>query len=291
MATSAPPIDSTVTALPTPQEVGAWYDNADSLCQLMSGDSFHFGMWLKDDGTPATRSRDLMTQAQDRMTDFFIDLLRPQPGQSMLDVGCGHGTPAIRAAQRTRTTVTGCSISRAQVQEATRRAAIAGINDSARFEHADAMNLPYESSTFDAAWSLDAFPHLSDPVRALRELRRVVRPGAPVLVTFYTQRVAATAAELAMFRSFAFCPLPTVSQVIDQIHQAGLELEQYRDLTPHITLSSDFFSHISQENRQAIAAELGPDLAEEMGTALPQLLDFFKNRTGYVACLLRNPEA
>lgn len=93
MANAAILLDSAVTALPTPQDVGAWYDNADSLCKLISGDSFHFGMWLRDDGTPAVKYRDPMTQAQDRMTDFFIDLLRPQPGQSMLDVGAGTAPP------------------------------------------------------------------------------------------------------------------------------------------------------------------------------------------------------
>ncbi|MFI1801696.1 SAM-dependent methyltransferase [Streptomyces sp. NPDC020379] len=276
-------------SLPTPAEVGAWYDDADDLCKLMSGDSFHYGLWQPADLDSPLPIAQLATRAQNRMTDLFCDLLQLEAGQHLLDVGCGHGSPAIRAAGQRQCDVTGCSISRVQVQEATRRAAAAGLSDKVRFAYGDAMDLPYPDQGFDAVWALDSFPHLNDPVRGLRELTRAARPGAPILVTFYTQLRPATETELAMFRDFAFCPLPTQDQVLDQIHTAGLPLEHLRDLTEHITPTMRAFSRIYADNRPLVAERFGDQFTSDMDVPLANLLTFLSEKTGYLACLLRRP--
>lgn len=148
---SLTPVDP---SLPTSAEVGAWYDAADDLCKLISGDSFHYGLWRSADLDSPLPAAQLATQAQNRMTDHFCDLLQLEGGQHLLDVGCGHGSPAIHAAQRRHCQVTGCSISHAQVQEATRRAAAVGLADKVRFAFGDAMDLPYADQGFDAVWAL-----------------------------------------------------------------------------------------------------------------------------------------
>jgi ubiquinone/menaquinone biosynthesis C-methylase UbiE len=49
-----------------------------------------------------------------------------------------------------------------------------------RFETASVLSLPYESDSFDAAFLSSVCEHLTDPVTALRELGRVVKPGGVV---------------------------------------------------------------------------------------------------------------
>lgn len=221
---------------------------------------------------------------------FFCDLLALEPGHHLLDVGCGHGTPALRAARERSIQVTGCSICQAQITEATRRAAAADMADRVRFGFGDAMDLPYRSDTFDAVWALDSFPHFNNPVQGLNELARVARPSAPALATFYTQCVPATEAELAMCRdAFAFCPLPTHDQILDQIRDAGLILDQLHDLTPNISPTCEAYGRIYRDNRTLIADRFGADYADGMDTALADTLTFLTDKTGYVACLLRGP--
>ncbi|GGP86450.1 SAM-dependent methyltransferase [Streptomyces melanogenes] len=273
----------------TSAEVAAWYEASDELCKMISGDSFHYGMWQPDDFGEPLPARQLATRAQNRMTDFFCDLLAIKPGEHLLDVGCGHGSPALHAARERRIQVTGCSISRAQITEAIRRAAATGMADRVRFAFGDAMDLPHESGRFDAVWALDSFPHLNDPVQGLGELARTARPGAPILVTFYTQRVPATDAELMMCReAFAFCPLPTHEQVLGQIRAAGLTLEQTHDMSAHIAPTCRAYERIYQDNRALIAEKFGVPYAAAMDTALADTLTFLTDKTGYLACLLRH---
>jgi SAM-dependent methyltransferase len=53
---------------------------------------------------------------------------------------------------------------------------------SGRLAWAEAENLPFEDATFDASWSVGGFNYFADHERALREMRRVTRPGGPVVV-------------------------------------------------------------------------------------------------------------
>ena len=51
-----------------------------------------------------------------------------------------------------------------------------------RLALAEAECLPFDDATFDACWSIGGFTYYRDHEAALREMRRVTRPGAPVVV-------------------------------------------------------------------------------------------------------------
>jgi SAM-dependent methyltransferase len=57
-----------------------------------------------------------------------------------------------------------------------------GKTDRVRFYRGDAERLPFGDDAFDAVWSSGSIEYWPDPVAALREFRRVVRPGGGVLV-------------------------------------------------------------------------------------------------------------
>lgn len=50
------------------------------------------------------------------------------------------------------------------------------------FQVADGHQLPFENSSFDAAFCMEALEHVVDPVKVLTEMKRVVRPGGYVMV-------------------------------------------------------------------------------------------------------------
>ena len=74
--------------------------------------------------------------------------------------------------------VHGVDIARTQLEACQRRhPAMTG-----RLAWAEAENLPFADATFDACWSVGGFNYYSDHEAALREMRRVTRPGGPVVV-------------------------------------------------------------------------------------------------------------
>jgi len=104
--------------------------------------------------------------------------LAPQPGQRVLDIGCGSGPTTLRLA----TTVgpdgeaVGVDIAPSLVAAAQRRAADAGVTN-ARFLTADVQTEDLGEEPFDAAFSRFGVMFFSDPVAAFERIRRLLTPG------------------------------------------------------------------------------------------------------------------
>ena len=104
------------------------------------------------------------------------------PGQRVLDVGCGPGTITIDLAARVAPgQVVGLDRSERVVELARAAAREAGAT-TVTFAAGDVYALPYADASFDVVHAHQVLQHLVDPVAALRELRRVARPGGLVAV-------------------------------------------------------------------------------------------------------------
>jgi SAM-dependent methyltransferase len=102
------------------------------------------------------------------------------PGAQVLDVGCGPGTiTADLAARVPGGHVTGIDAAPDVLALARQEAGRRGLAN-VRFETGDAYRLAYADGTFDVVHAHQLLQHLSDPVRALAEMRRVCRPGGLV---------------------------------------------------------------------------------------------------------------
>ena len=103
-------------------------------------------------------------------------------GRSVLDLGCGHGGPGVAVARQTGARVTGISISTEQVARANARAAAAGLADRVEFRHANALELPFEVSSFDAVLAFESIIHMPDREHVLGQVHRVLKPGGQLLM-------------------------------------------------------------------------------------------------------------
>jgi SAM-dependent methyltransferase len=96
----------------------------------------------------------------------------------VLDVGCGPGTITAGLADRVpRGHVTAIDAAPGIVEQA--RAEV-GDRANLTFATGDVYALDYPDDSFDVVHAHQVLQHLSDPVRALREMRRVARPGGIV---------------------------------------------------------------------------------------------------------------
>ncbi len=104
------------------------------------------------------------------------------PGQSLLDIGCGPGTITVDLARRVNPgSVVGFDASADVVAQAAEHAASVGVTN-VRFQVGDLFALPYDEGSFDVVHAHQVLQHLTDPVSALFELRRVLRVGGLLAV-------------------------------------------------------------------------------------------------------------
>jgi ubiquinone/menaquinone biosynthesis C-methylase UbiE len=111
-------------------------------------------------------------------SELLLELLDPQPGERILDAGCGSGifTGGVLARGAT---VVGLDLSLPMLHAAIRR------HVRARFLglYADLSALPCADGCFDRVWSMTAIEFIEDAARTLAELERVTRPGGTIVVT------------------------------------------------------------------------------------------------------------
>lgn len=101
-------------------------------------------------------------------------------GAQVLEVAPGPGFFAIALAKLGKYDVTGLDVSRTFVEIARRNAheEMAQVD----FQQGDAANMPFEGDRFDLVLCRAAFKNFSEPVKALAEMRRVLRPGGKAVV-------------------------------------------------------------------------------------------------------------
>ena len=104
-------------------------------------------------------------------------------GARVLDVGCGPGSITVGLARHVGPTgsVTAIDVVDGIVQQAAAAVRAAGLENTS-CEVCSVNELPYAPGSFDVVYAHQTLQHLSDPVGALLEMRRVVRPGGIIAV-------------------------------------------------------------------------------------------------------------
>lgn len=110
-------------------------------------------------------------------------ILEPKAGERILEIGPGVGIYAlpIAAALGSSGTLEALDIQSEMLATLARRARAAGVTNLVATE-GDAQRLPYADASFDAAYLVGVLGEVPDPSLALRELRRILKPGGRLVV-------------------------------------------------------------------------------------------------------------
>jgi demethylmenaquinone methyltransferase/2-methoxy-6-polyprenyl-1,4-benzoquinol methylase len=160
---------------------------------------------------------DLMSAGVHRLwKDAMVEWLNPQPGQCVLDVAGGTGDIAFRIADMARqrggeAEITVCDINEEMLTEGVRRAEAAG-------EHAihwicgDAQSLPVPDASMDAYTIAFGIRNVTRIEDALKEARRVLKPGGRFLCLEFS-RVIAPGLD-AIYERYSFSVLPKLGEAV-----------------------------------------------------------------------------
>ncbi len=125
-----------------------------------------------------------------------------EAGTRLLDVGCGPGL-AAQLASRRGAHVAGLDAAEASLEVARER------TPSGDFRAGEMEDLPWADNTFDVVTGFNAFQYAADVVNALREARRVARPGGRVVMAVWgRQEDCETAAMVTALSKFLPPPPP-----------------------------------------------------------------------------------
>ncbi len=112
--------------------------------------------------------------------DRVVELARPRPDAVALDVGTGPGHTAFALAPHVARVIA-TDITPEMLAEGRRMKDEGGI-ENVEFREADAHDLPFEDATFNVVTCRRAAHHFTDIEKALREMKRVLKPGGRLVV-------------------------------------------------------------------------------------------------------------
>lgn len=196
---------------------------------------------------------DVLSVYQSRLwRQATVRAVAPRKGMRVLDLAAGTGTSSASFAAR-GAHVTAADFSEGMLAEGRRRHA---DDDRIEFVWADATELPFEDNSFDASTISFGLRNVTDPERALRELKRVTKPGGRLVICefshppialirapyfAYTRHVLPKIAGLFGGPSEAYDYLaesiatwPTQKRLANWLRQAGFERVGYRNLSAGI---------------------------------------------------------
>jgi ubiquinone/menaquinone biosynthesis C-methylase UbiE len=235
-----------------------------------------------------------------------IQTLQLPAGSRGLDAGCGIGLHTVLLAEAVGPTghVTGLDLSPEFLALAQEQAKTRGLTAQSAFQEGTVNNLPFDDNTFDWVWSVDTlFPTpANEPLPALKEFVRVVKPGGSVAILFWSaQKLLPGYPFLEARLDAAFAQMaPYMAGIRPELHflcalgwlrEAGLG-----DLSAY-TFVADVHAPLSETVRQALImtfqmfwgearSKVTPEeWAEFERLCQPDSADFILDRSDYYAFL------
>jgi cyclopropane-fatty-acyl-phospholipid synthase len=201
-----------------------------------------------------------LEEAQEEKVDLVCRKLDLQPGQRLLDVGCGWGTMVIHAAQSYGVQVLGVTLSRQQAEWGQKRIAELGLGQLAEIRYSDYRHL--DESGFDAVSSIGLTEHIGAKNLAgyFGFLASRLRPHGRLLNHCITRPVTSAPVRTRGFINRYVFPdgeLEAVGTVISAMQDNGFEVRHEENFREHYARTCAAWSANLEEHWNEAVSEIG----------------------------------
>jgi cyclopropane-fatty-acyl-phospholipid synthase len=204
---------------------------------------------------------DSLERAQERKLELICRKLRLQPGERLLDIGCGWGSLVMHAAARHGVRALGVTLSEPQAELARRRIAAAGLSDRVEVRVLDYREL--DEQPFDKIASVGMYEHVG---RAQLDtyvdvVHRLLRPGGLFLNHGITRIHTQPPRGPTFIGRYVFPDgeLHPVSDIIGALEARGFETRDVESLREHYALTLRRWVANLAAGRDAAVAEIGEE--------------------------------
>lgn len=201
-----------------------------------------------------------LEQAQLDKIDHILRKIRLQPGQRLLDIGCGWGALVLRAAQQFGAHCVGITLSKNQFELATERVAQAGLQDRIQIrlqDYRDVSDGPFDRITSVGMFEHVGLAHLTD---YFRQIHRLLKPDGWAMnhgITSTDPDDGETSHGGGSFIERYVFPqgeLPHIATVLRTLQEGGLEAFDVENLRRHYARTCSVWSERFEAGRDALRA-------------------------------------
>ena len=258
---------------PPPQETrpGLWWGLRHSLSRDSRAISHHYDVsnrfyeWLLGPTMAYTcavypNEEATLDEAQEEKVDLVCRKLDLQPGQRLLDVGCGWGTMVVHAAKHYGAKVLGVTLSRQQAEWGQKRIAELGLDGAAEIRHDDYRNVA--EGAFDAISSIGLTEHIGAKNLPfyVRFLAGKIRPHGRFLNHCITRAVTSERARTGGFINRYVFPdgeLEAAGTVISAIQDHGFEVRHEENFREHYARTCEAWGANLDDHWDDAVSEVG----------------------------------
>jgi SAM-dependent methyltransferase len=194
----------------------------------------------------------------------LAELAAVAPGMSVLDVGCGIGGPARFLAAAHGCRVAGVDLSESFVEAARYLTERTGQTGQVSFQTANALELPFDSASFDAVFLQHVAMNISDRMRLYREARRVLKQGGRFAVFDVLSNGGEPHYPVPWARTPETSFLLTADATREAVERSGFQTLVWRDDTE---AAKTWFVQLRESGPPP-----APNLGQVVGPDFPQLL-------------------
>lgn len=215
-----------------------------------------YKLWLDDTMTYSCayfeKPDDTLKQAQLNKVHHILKKLNPQPGKTLVDIGCGWGTLMLTAAQEYHLKVTGITLSEEQYEYVVQKIKDLKLTDCAEVKLVDYREI--KDQKWDYVVSVGMFEHVGheDLSEYFRDVAQMLVDGGTALIHGITRQGSGALNAWIDKWIFPGGYIPGLTENIDNILNAGLQLSDMEMLRRHYQRTLEIWEQNFQTHRAEV---------------------------------------
>lgn len=215
-----------------------------------------YKLWLDDTMTYSCayfeKPDDTLKQAQLNKVHHILKKLNPQPGKTLVDIGCGWGTLMLTAAQEYHLKVTGITLSEEQYEYVVQKIKDLKLTNCAEVKLVDYREI--KDQKWDYVVSVGMFEHVGheDLPEYFRDVAQMLVDGGTALIHGITRQGSGALNAWIDKWIFPGGYIPGLTENIDNILNAGLQLSDMEMLRRHYQRTLEIWEQNFQAHRDEV---------------------------------------